>query len=76
VGDLKKSLYLLEFGLSNGVSRKGADASHLQYNMIYFLDNPIDNKAYLSTDHASNDLRRQSRVGKLPSNDLRKSNIA
>ena len=62
--------------LSDGVSRKGVDALHLQYNVTYFLDNPIDNRACLLTNHASNDLAKQSRVGKLPSNNLRKSNIA
>ena len=76
MGCLEQSLYLSEVRLSDGVSGKGADALHLQYNVTYFLDNPIDNKACLLTDHASNDLTKRSRVGKLPDNDLRMSNIA
>ena len=76
MGGLKQSLYLLEVGLSDGVSRKGADASHLQYNVTYFLDNPIDNKACLLTDHFLDDLTGQSRAGKLPGSGLRMSDIA
>ena len=74
--DLKQSLYLLGVGLNDGVSGKGVDAFLLQYNVTYFLDNPIDNGACLLTDHASNDLAKRSHVGKLPGNDLRKSSTA
>ena len=72
--DLGQSLYLLRAGLNGGVSGKGLDALLFQYNVTYFSDNPIDNKACLSIDHASNDLTKRSCVGKLPGNDLRKSN--
>ena len=63
-------------GISDDVSGKRADALLLQRSVTYFVDNPIDNRACLLTDHASNDLTKRSRVGKLPGNDLRKSNTA
>ena len=38
--------------------RERAGCFAFQYNVTYFSDNPIDNRAYLSIDDASNDLTK------------------